>query len=854
MLRKVAIIVLIFTCLGSIFFIFHTLEKKVHQNTPVITSVPKDAAVIFELKKPIAFWRNLSETNLLWNNLKNIKQLALIDSTLNYLDSTFQEASILNDRKTVVSIHKGIESPDISIAFNANKEEFSSFIKKLSPNDNTSKKQNIYTSSIFPQFVITYSPPFVLISSSEHLLQTSIQQITQKDHLLKDSLFLSLHNKGAGELQLYYNTQKLKSIAIPYIKKQQIEAWNIDKQWASLDVILSNDKLLLNGLANFDLSGSEVFKNTNSIKENLLPNNIQEKFEYAIDPNSIPNEIESAIASACNGDLKELINNQLGERIGKITFGRQDSKAYYIHLKNDHNAESAINPLFNIDTTIINSYNQEIYPLKNSSINPLLGIESSLFFTYYENYLIISDLKGIKQLTYEWKNNKHTKPQFAYNKFSKEYLAQQSNFSFFSQSNAIQYQINHWIKPQYQNSASTFLNQLQQQFYLAFQSNYLQNNLFHEATILKTKFHQNSKSNELWSLTLETPTTFSPQLLKNHRSKSLDILIQDNKNNIHLINAAGSIKWSKQLNEPIIGEVQQIDIYGNNKYQMAFNTPSHIYVIDINGNHVKGFPVKLSNKATSPLTIFDYENNFNYRFWVSCEDLTTYNYDKEGKKVTGWSLPKSTAPIKQQYKRTIFNQKDYIYTLDEAGELYFINRRGERIFTLPEKLNARKGIFTLQKRATFASSGFIYQDDSSKKIKAYSMDNVIQELVIDSNNHTSNFEIIDIDNNNFIDYLSFNQNKVELYGLDRTLVYQNEFLENIEQGHRIIRNKDKQHFIIIQKENSDELIILDKHLNQILSTPVKGSLQIAIDDINSDGKQDIVTISKNETIKVYYLN
>ncbi|MCT4582429.1 MAG: hypothetical protein N4A35_13525 [Flavobacteriales bacterium] len=854
MLRKVAIIILILTCLGSVYFIFQTLEKRVHQNTPIITSVPESAAIIFELEKPITFWRNLSETNLLWSNLKNTDYLAHLDSTLNRLDSIFQAPPVIRDRNTIISLHQGSKTPEISVAFTADEEEFKTFLKKLGADQPNNQKHFIYSSSTLPQFLITYSTPFVLLSSNESLLQTSIQQINQKEHLLNDSLFASLYHKGKSDLQLYYNTQKLKSIAIPYLKKEHIESWNNNKQWASLDCILNNDKLLLNGLANFNLSGNEIFKNTNNIKENLLPKNIREKTEYAIEPTKIPNKIESTITAVCNCAFQQMIEEYLGQRIGVVTFGQQNSKAYYIQLKNDRSLTTEINHLFDIDSTVQTFHDQRIYQLKSSSIQPLLAISSPLHFTFYENYLVISDLEGIKQLAFEWKKNKHTKPQYAYHQFAKEYLAQQSNYSFFSQSNTLQHQISEWVKPQFQNSILDLTNKLQQGFYLAYQSNYLQQNLYHEATIVKTKFHQNSKNNELWNLTLGTSSSFTPQLLKNHRSKSLDILIQDNKNNIHLINAAGNIKWSKQLQEPILGTVQQIDIYGNNKYQMAFNTSSHIYVIDINGNFVKGFPIQLESKASSPLTIFDYERNFNYRFWISCENLITYNYDKEGKKVVGWSLPKSSAPIRQQYKRTVFNQKDYIYTLDEAGELYFINRRGESIFSLPNKLNARKGKITLQKRATLGSSAFIYQNDSTGKIQAYSMDNITQDIIIDTNNSSSNFEIIDIDNNKFIDYLSFNQNKVELYGLDQTLIQKNEFLENVEQGHTVVNNMSGQKFIVIQKENTDEIIILDKYLNQVLSTPIKGSLQIAIDDINSDGKQDIVTITNSETIKVYYIN
>ena len=77
--------------------------------------------------------------------------------------------------------------------------------------------------------------------------------------------------------------------------------------------------------------------------------------------------------------------------------------------------------------------------------------------------------------------------------------------------------------------------------------------------------------------------------MKNHRTNTLEVLIQDEENSIHLISATGKIKWSKKLEGPIMGKVKQIDVYSNNKWQMLFNTSSKIHLVDINGNEVRRF-------------------------------------------------------------------------------------------------------------------------------------------------------------------------------------------------------------------------------------------------------------------------
>ena len=61
---------------------------------------------------------------------------------------------------------------------------------------------------------------------------------------------------------------------------------------------------------------------------------------------------------------------------------------------------------------------------------------------------------------------------------------------------------------------------------------------------------------------------------------------------------------------------------------MAFATPKRIYIIDRNGNNVSPFPLKFNSEITQPLSIFDYDNNKNYRFLVTQDKfLLMYNRD-----------------------------------------------------------------------------------------------------------------------------------------------------------------------------------------------------------------------------------
>jgi hypothetical protein len=859
MLRKTISILLIVGCISGIYISYILLDKKTHLNSPVVDSIPADAALILHLKTPLATWSSLAETNLIWESLKSIQSVHKTDLLIKSIDSTLQAIGIQKEREVVFSIHQGIEHPAYLVSFPSEIDEFNLIVNKLKAKKHLSLKQTdaYRTTDDYPIY-ICYSSPFTIISTNENTIQKSLSQLSKKSSLLRDSAFNELYqkNKSSKNSQIYYNSSNLKKVALKYFNKKTIENWEQKQKWTTLDIIIGNNQLLLNGLSILDKTSSKNASPTKRIPNHFLPKKMTSILERSFNIETIPNAILNSLNNNCNCNIASKTVDWVGNHITEITFDKSNiEKAYYIETKEKENLIEEIKQLVKVDSSIINSYGIDIYKLKSTSLNLLLELkEKEIYFCIHDSQLVISTLQGLKKLSFEWKENEYKKSNSNYTSFSEEYLAQKASFNFFSNSKLLAQQIKQYLKPQYYSTLSTVDKELVNDFLIGYQTNILSKNLEHNALIIKTKQSKSSNKGELWSLTLANKTNSIPQLLKNHKSKSLDIFIQDTSNTIYLINAAGSIKWSKSIKGEIIGKIQQIDVYGNNKFQALFNTESQIHLIDINGNYVSGFPVKLDSKATSPVSIFDYDNTNNYRFWISCKNLTTYNYDKEGKKVTGWNLPKSKFIIKNKFQRAVFNRKDYIYSNDIKGNVIFLNRRGEKIYNIKAALNAQDGKLTLQKRASLGSSSFIYQDDSTKEVIDYSLNNISQKIELDKTNSDINYKILDLDNNKFIDYLSIYQNKIEVYGLDKSIISRKEQLYNVEDNHRIIRAINNENYILIRDENSNQLFILDSHLMTLNKIELEGSLNTTIGDINSDGIKNVITIINNETIKVYRLN
>lgn len=185
-----------------------------------------------------------------------------------------------------------------------------------------------------------------------------------------------------------------------------------------------------------------------------------------------------------------------------------------------------------------------------------------------------------------------------------------------------------------------------------------------------------ASAKQYWAVDLDQPAIGQPQLVKNHYTKQNEVLIQDEAHNLYLIDPTGKVLWKRGLDGAILGKVTQVDLYKNNKLQLVFNTAQRVYILDRNGKDVGAFPITLKQTATAPMAVFDYEKTRKYRFVVPC-GKRLLNYDRNGKPVKGWNHKKAKSTLILQPKHAVIQGRDFIYTADNQGRVYLLNRRGE---------------------------------------------------------------------------------------------------------------------------------------------------------------------------------
>ena len=187
---------------------------------------------------------------------------------------------------------------------------------------------------------------------------------------------------------------------------------------------------------------------------------------------------------------------------------------------------------------------------------------------------------------------------------------------------------------------------------------------------------------ERFRFALDDQIVMPPTLLLNHRTKHLEIAVQDANNDFYLIGNNGSLLWKKHLDGKIQSRIYQVDLFKNGFLQMAFSTSKSIWVLDRNGNEVAPFPVKFKTEI-SPLEVFDYDSNREYRFLVA-EKQTLHLLDRKGQAVKGFFQRANGNPLFTP-KHVRFNEKDYLIYSSDNGTFNILHRNGENRITVKDR-------------------------------------------------------------------------------------------------------------------------------------------------------------------------
>jgi hypothetical protein len=370
---------------------------------------------------------------------------------------------------------------------------------------------------------------------------------------------------------------------------------------------------------------------------------------------------------------------------------------------------------------------------------------------------------------------------------------------------------------------------------------------------INVAFDQNLEEEALttWQSNLGNTIKRKPELFLNHKNPgSKEVLVQDAENNLHQITKDGKIRWSIAVPETIMGKIHQIDYFRNGRLQYLFNTKSKLYLIDRDGKKVAHFPVEFQSPATNGVSVFDYDNNRKYRYFVAFEDKNVIAYDYAGKVLPGWKFGKTDGTVATPIQHFRVNNKDYIVFKDQS-RIYIQNRKGETRVEVTAKFENSKNPLVLNLNGI---PKIVATDKTGKVFYLYFNGKYTEKKMGKfSTNHF--FTVDDINGDGTPDFLFVDGKELEVMDENGKRLFLHKFKNEVEHRPNIYAFSSGLKKIGIIETASNRIYLFNPDGKLHEGFPLQGNSEFSIGKIDKgSNKLSLIVGSRDGDLYNYTLN
>ncbi len=712
-------ILLVTIGMGS--YVYFKKMSHVQDTVSIVELIPQNlTSEIIEITSPAKNLEELFRANLIWKEIENKSKLKRLEYFWDQSDSVFNE--IKNDALVLVSFVN-----------NENKDEY--FILEFKESPLLFNSKSWKTKVIGNFLLLTQGSGFSVFNESKKIAETN------------QSNFISIFNsRGQGESKINVFQRK-------------------GSNWSVFDLTFLPEQIFTNGFVRNTSQSNELNSSIDLSVFSLIPSEFESIKLIHFDSTEQlrkDNDYLKLKTEACKCDLNHSAYSWIESP--SVYFKSQYQSASYVLFK----LTSIVDFKYNInnmlpdslvmkedDNLVIrafdNAFDYNSIFRTNMNFNYFVRVNDYVMFSEEKIHLERLLFQQFSNLTIENKKDLSLYLKNSINKKSKEIT--------------ISGGLNYW---DFDLKSGIGISQ----------SHIESKELVYESMLYTKEINlDGGKTNPKWNLEFSIPLFKKIYLVNNHRTNDKDYLVQDKKNTLYFITPNGVIKWKKDIENPIVGNVKNIDILGNDKYQLIFNTKNKLYILDVLGRNVENFPVKILDSATANVSIMDYEKDLNFRFLVpTTQGIKSIN--KQGQIVKGWSQPKQTSEVLVDINHLLINNLDYIQVQDSKGKLYFYNRKGEVRHTVSSTFNNE--IYILQ-GSSIEQTRAIYFDSVSNSIKRQFFSDKAVSILLSPEAKIKEFFFVDYNKDNNSNFVLVFENEVKIYGQDLIIQKRLELPSNITQ-------------------------------------------------------------------------
>jgi len=886
------------------------IKRITSSGSPVISAIPTSAAVILEINKPFEVKDKLENRTAFWKDLTQIQPFSSLKKDIHYVDSLIRlnntATGIFEAAPLFISLHPEENTYGnflflIEVTANRKISYIENILKNLYDSQITVAQTDFRGESLLTANISDKGTSIIfglyrgvlMASKSKVLVEEAILRLKTQSPFEQQESFVktaaTLGKKVDGNV--YINYDNLHRLLLPLVSekyKDYITFLRSFAHWSGLDINIKNDALILNGFTEapqlensylhlfsgqtpqkmellqllpyntsaFIFWGFSNYKTFNKLLEEQLQNNNNiDKYSHSLEN----------FSSAYGLDFESFVIENISGEIAYASVGntQNDTETHYLLCRFDDIGllKEMLRRVHmqSIETIGIKpdlyAYREFEFSMFNSPdiFNHILGTNFDLTLLttscIIDNYLVLGESRNalihIINATL-FKRNLANNVQ--YNNFSNLLSSKANIHVYFNIAQSLA-PLKNYLNADLSLKIDPFKDYLKHFDGLALQISKNNGKFYNNICLRHISEPIADETFSLWETELDYPAADILCRTINHNDNSIEIIINDKNHNLYLIDKNGLIVWKKEVGEPILGDVIQIDFYKNGKLQYLFNTANSIFLIDRNGNNVANYPLRLPQKATNSIAVFDYDNNKDYRMFLATEKNEIINLDKEAKFVKGWNNFKTKSTVRKQVQFIRLLGKDYLFVTDDTGNFYILDRRGnirikaDKPFQVSEN-NIFYPLITPDRKGKFVTT------TNEGKIMSIDFNGKTEEISIDAFSDKHYFIFEDINNNSLKEYTYIDSNKVFFYDYAKVPLKTLDLCDKAAASPRYFKDNAK-YRIGIYTEKTNKLYLIGNDFNITENFPINGSSPFIVIDSKSDGKSYIIAANEKIVFKYF---
>jgi len=567
-------------------------------------------------------------------------------------------------------------------------------------------------------------------------------------------------------------------------------------------------------------------------------------------------EIEKQMLDWIGNEYAVLITEPAGVNYDNNSFG-------IFHAKNIKDARKKLRALsqtvdkkFN-NTTLEENYNKHTigYIRMQGVLPAMFGIPFSritkMYYTTLNDYVVFanqaSSLRSIID-DYEAGNLLRKEDGFM-NKFSGMPLT--GNLIFYSDVARSQYIFRSAASPKWRQLSDKYSNVLSGINSLTYQVNMTGNFTEHYANISFTK-EGSYGTNLLFAVETDTSVSMEPLLTTDPARNERQIVFQDDANNLYLTGNDGNVIWTQEIDGKISGKIYEVDLFKNNSRQFLFNTSTHLHMLDSEGRPVGNFPIRLPAPASNALSVVYFKDNKDPVIYIACENGRVYAYQIGGRPLAGWNFAATEGKITEQVLPIYYKRRDLLLIYDNTGKVSVVNRLGEQIIPISQKIQIASNsniCFPSEQDSSF----LFVTTDSTGSIIHVSPWGTVRTIPLNISSPSHSFLFEDTDGDGKQDYIFMEENELIAYDQQLILIYRKKLQNNMSGKIRSYSLPGKLNVMGLISADGNKIWLYKMDGTLYDGFPLKGSSPFVIDELNLDGKKNIIVGSKDHNVYVYSL-